>query len=79
MTLDDLSPSEVELAEAACTYLPLTRTRPGRFAEHLAAHLAAYAPDLAERILELTEDDLRALYEYLLDRQAHAGALALSA
>jgi hypothetical protein len=70
VTLDDLSPAEVDLVETACSW----RDRPDRWAEHLAAH----APGLAARLLALHPEDVHALHQYLLDRQAGAAAAVLS-
>jgi hypothetical protein len=76
MTLDDLSPEDLDAAALACAGLTLALLRP----EALPGCLAASDPDLADRLLGLPPNELGVLYDYLLDAQEPAGAaLAFSA
>jgi hypothetical protein len=79
VTLNDLLPDDVDLVETVCGDLGLAPFRPDLFADAAAIRLAAYDPDLAERLLDLPADDLAVLHTFLCDQQAGADALALSA
>ncbi len=72
MTLDDLTPCDVERAELACSDLPLTFAIP----DDLPGLLAGREPELAVRLLDLGDDDLAVLLDYLQHCQETAGALA---
>jgi hypothetical protein len=78
VTLDDLSPEDLDAAACACAGLNLLLLTP----EALPGYLALSDAELADRLLGLAPDELGVLYDYLLEVDEPAGtatALAYSA
>jgi hypothetical protein len=70
VTLDDLTPEDVDAAARACAGLDLSLLTP----EVLPGYLAVADADLADWLVGLAPDELAVLHEYLLDAEEPAGA-----
>jgi hypothetical protein len=70
VTLDDLSPEDLDAAARACAGLTLSLLTP----EVLPGYVAVSEPELANRLVGLAPDELAVLHEYLLDAEEPAGA-----